>query len=126
MALERPGPAPVGRRVRLRLVSEVIDGTVEGDEEQAPVSPVDHPDVQAPLTGHTVTSRAPAGDLVRTQAAAVAVTGFAVGAVTAVALSRRRTRKAAKRAPNKRGLQNTGVVASRSFLVDVHLLGHKD
>jgi hypothetical protein len=108
-------------------VSDVIQGTVEG-EEPLPLDPevtealAPMPAPEAPLT-----TRRPAGDLVRTQAAAVAVTGFAVGAVTAVALSRRRTRsKAASVRQGKTRRDISNVVASRSFLVDVHLLGSKD
>ena len=51
------------------------------------------------------------------QAAAVAATGFAAGMVTVAAVKRRRIRKAARRrSPLGK------VVASRSFLVDVHML----
>lgn len=109
-------------------MSDVVEGSVEGEEEEAPraeASP--HAAAPAPFTSATPAERRPAGELVRTQAAAVAATGFAVGAVTAVALSRRRTRKAAAKqrtgGKGKRELAN--VVASRSFLVDVHLLGNK-
>ena len=53
--------------------------------------------------------------------AAVAATGFAAGIVTVAAVQRhRRTRQIARRRP--RGVLGK-VVASRSFLVDVHLLG---
>ena len=47
--------------------------------------------------------------------------------MTAVALTRRRTRKsAAKQRSTGRGKRDlANVVASRSFLVDVHLLGNK-
>ena len=107
-------------------MSDVFEGSVEDDEApaQEPASvPPPAPYQPAPLS-----ERRPAGELVRTQAAAVAATGFAVGAVTAVALSRRRTKKAAAKqrtgGKGKRELAN--VVASRSFLVDVHLLGNKD
>jgi len=110
-------------------VSDVVEGSVEGEEEEAPrEEPSPHAAAPAPFTpAAPLTERRPAGELVRTQAAAVAATGFAVGAVTAVALSRRRTRKAAAKqrtgGKGKRELAN--VVASRSFLVDVHLLGNK-
>jgi hypothetical protein len=61
------------------------------------------------------------------QAAAVAATSFVAGAATIAVLRRRRTRRAAARPRLKRGggelLQ---VVGSRSFLVDVHLLGGRD
>ena len=51
-------------------------------------------------------------------AAGVAVTGVAAGMVTVSALQRRQSRKAAKRRKKMLGK----VVASRSFLVDVHVL----
>jgi hypothetical protein len=71
--------------------------------------------------GTTIEPR-PAGQVVVRQAAAVAATSFAAGVAT-VALARatkvRRARRRARRtmAP---------IVASRSFLVDVHLLGPRD
>jgi len=69
-----------------------------------------------------IEARRPPGQVVARQAAAVAATSFAAGVVT-VALARahkvRRARRRARRtvAP---------IVASRSFLVDVHLLGPRD
>jgi hypothetical protein len=65
------------------------------------------------------------------QAAAVAATGFVAGAAT-VALARRRAARKAnpalrkKRRGKKRGTDVIDVVASRSFLVDVHLLSPRD
>jgi hypothetical protein len=62
------------------------------------------------------------GQVVVRQAAAVAATSFAAGVAT-VAIVRahkvRRTRRRARRAMGP-------VVASRSFLVDVHLLGPRE
>jgi hypothetical protein len=59
------------------------------------------------------------------QAAAVAATGFVAGAAT-VALARRRAARKAnpglKRRRKKRGADVGEVLASRSFLVDIHLL----
>jgi hypothetical protein len=52
------------------------------------------------------------------QAAAVAVTGFAAGAATVAVVRRRRTRKAQR--VRRKALGD--VRASRSFLVDIHLL----
>ena len=54
-------------------------------------------------------------------AAGVAMTGMAAGMVTVAAVQRRSTRKAAKRRRKALG----SVVASRSFLVDVHVLGDR-
>ena len=66
--------------------------------------------------------RRPAGQVVVRQAAAVAATSFAAGVAT-VALARahkiRRDRRRARRAM-------APIVASRSFLVDVHLLGPRE
>jgi hypothetical protein len=53
-----------------------------------------------------------------TQAALVAAGGFAVGAVTVAAFRHRRSTRAARRSRKALG----EVVASRRFLVDVHLL----
>jgi hypothetical protein len=53
------------------------------------------------------------------QAAALAATGFAAGAVTAAVVSRRRARRPARK--RKKGVVGE-IVSSNSFLVDVHLL----
>ncbi|HVS28572.1 MAG TPA: hypothetical protein VHE14_03415 [Solirubrobacteraceae bacterium] len=53
------------------------------------------------------------------QAAVVVAGGFVAGAATAAVVRRARTRRAVKR--RRRTLPD--VVSSRSFLVDVHLLG---
>lgn len=109
---------------------EVIDGIVVDDE---PVRMDD--DVRAepfasaeaiPRPQAPITERRPAGELVRTQAV-VAATSFAVGAVTVVALHRRRTKKAVKKSVGGRARKELAkdVVGSRSFLVDVHLLRPK-
>lgn len=89
--------------------------------DAVPVTPAAAPSpVQAPAWSTSlIASSVPA------QAAAVAVTGFAAGAVTAVAVRRRRARKASGR--SRKGRKQLGnVVASRSFLVDIHLLGGRD
>lgn len=60
------------------------------------------------------------------QAAAVAATAFAAGAATVVALHRHATRKPATPRRRKRGAGETlSVVGTRSFLLDVHLLGRE-
>ncbi|MCW3011088.1 MAG: hypothetical protein JWO90_1492 [Solirubrobacterales bacterium] len=69
---------------------------------------------------------APARTVPVAQAAAVAATGFAAGAVTAAVVrcvGKRRAGKAAVRRSTRHGLPIAG---TRSFLVDVHLLGPKD
>ena len=50
------------------------------------------------------------------QTAAVAATGFVAGAATVVVARRRSARRAARRGA-------LSVIGSRSFLVDIHLLG---
>ncbi len=62
--------------------------------------------------------------VVRTQAA-VAAGSFAVGAATAVVVAHRRARKATAKAGRRRGKSALDVAATRSFLVDVHLLNRK-
>jgi hypothetical protein len=59
------------------------------------------------------------------QAAAVAATGFAAGAVTAAVLRRARVRRTVK-ASRRRDGAALPVLGTRSFLVDVHLLGPRD
>jgi len=61
-----------------------------------------------------------------TQAAAVAATGFAAGALTAAVVRGVTRRRAAKAATRRRARGGLPVLGTRSFLVDVHLLGGKD
>jgi hypothetical protein len=70
----------------------------------------------------------PRRNLPAVQAAAVAATGFAVGAATVVAISRRTGNRAAGRPVRRRRKRDAGpevmsVLGTRSFLLDVHLLG---
>ncbi|MDX6650134.1 MAG: hypothetical protein QOI91_2751 [Solirubrobacteraceae bacterium] len=61
------------------------------------------------------------------QAAAVAATGFVAGAATVALVRRRAARKAAPaRRRKRRGADLIDVAASRSFLVDIHLLNPRD
>jgi hypothetical protein len=57
-----------------------------------------------------------------TQAAAVAAGSFVAGALTMAVMKRHAARRAAKRRP-KRAADVLPIVGSRSFLVDVHLIG---
>ena len=63
------------------------------------------------------------GTPVAVQAAAVGVTAFAAGAATVAVVRHRRGRKAGRRALSRRTKAGDGVLATRSFLVDVHFLG---
>jgi len=65
-----------------------------------------------------------AGVVVAKQAAAVAATGFAAGVVTVAAVRAGRAVRAKRRARRKTAA--LPVLATRSFLVDVHLLGSRD
>jgi hypothetical protein len=80
---------------------EVVDGL--------PV--VAEPRVIEPVTRPQVPAR---------QAAALAATGFVAGAATVAVVQRRRSRVSRRRRRKASGLGE--IVASNSFLVDVHLL----
>jgi hypothetical protein len=67
----------------------------------------------------------PAGAVVVKQAAAVAATSFAAGVVTVAAVRGARAVRARRRSRRK-GAQLAPVLATRSFLIDVHLLGSRD
>ena len=68
---------------------------------------------------------AAAGIVVVKQAAAVAATSFAAGVVTVAAVRGARAVRARRRTRRK-GPQLAPVLATRSFLIDVHLLGSRD
>ena len=74
------------------------------------------------VSGHTrvLESSQPAA-LPARQAAALAATGFAAGAVTAAVVTRRRAKRLPRKAKKKKGVVGE-IVSSNSFLVDVHLL----
>jgi hypothetical protein len=59
---------------------------------------------------------------VAVQAAAVAVTGFAAGAATVAVVRHHRAKKSAKRIRRKDRKALGDVRATKSFLVDIHLL----
>ena len=103
---------------------------LEGPEaEAADVDSDVDPDAEVvdglPVLAEVRTIERPPASLPAVQVAAVAATGFVAGAAT-VALVRRRTAK--KLARNGRGGPRRAVdllpiAASRSFLVDVHVIG---
>ena len=66
-----------------------------------------------------------AGVVVAKQAAAVAATSFAAGVVTVAAVRAGRSVRARRKA-RRRARQMAPVLATRSFLIDVHLLGSRD
>lgn len=69
----------------------------------------------------------PRRNLPAVQAAAVAATGFVAGAAAVVALQRHATRKPVRARRRKRGdgTETLSVLGTRSFLLDVHLLGRE-
>lgn len=72
-----------------------------------------------PAATATVEPAKPAGQ-VAAQAAAVAATTFVAGAGLAAVVRGRRSRKVSRRLGRRR--KDLPIVASRSFLVDVHVL----
>ena len=90
--------------------------TAAGDIEEVDAVPV------LSETGAALEPRRPAGQVVVRQAAAVAATSFAAGVVTVALARAHRIRRARRRSQRSRA----PIVASRSFLVDVHLLGPRD
>jgi hypothetical protein len=70
-------------------------------------------------------SDAPTGVVVVKQAAAVAATSFAAGVATVAVVRGARAVRARRRSRHKAG-QLAPVLATRSFLIDVHLLGSRD
>ncbi len=72
----------------------------------------------------TVERAAPAA-LPAVQVAAVAATGFVAGAATVALVKRRAARKVARngRSGPRRAVDLLPIAASRSFLVDVHVIG---
>ncbi len=84
------------------------------------------PEQDAPVSGELVAAPGrdvaparPAGQ-VAAQAAAVAATTFVAGAGLAAVVRGRRSRKLSRRLTRRR--KDLPIVASRSFLVDVHVL----
>lgn len=96
-------PAPIEAEI-LAEEEETVDGVPVLAEVRAiePASPVALPAVQA---------------------AAAAATGFVAGAATLALVRRRGARKLARTRTRQRGgADGLPIVASRSFLVDVHLI----
>ena len=99
-------------------VSEEHDIQPSPEEDEA-IEVVDGLPVVA---GHTrVLEHSEPAMLPARQAAALAATGFAAGAVTVAVVSRRRAARPARRRKRKKGAVGE-IVSSNSFLVDVHLL----
>jgi hypothetical protein len=94
--------------------AEVVDALPVPEGASAHAVPAAGP---PPSRGGVLVSAGP----VAVQAAAVAVTGFAAGAATVAVVRRHRAKKAVRRRRKDRKALGE-VRASRSFLVDIHLL----
>jgi hypothetical protein len=101
------------------LLSESENG---GSAPEPEVEIVDGLPVLAEV--RTVERAAPAA-LPAVQVAAVAATGFVAGAATVVLVKRRAARKVVRsgRSGSRRAADLLPIAASRSFLVDVHVIG---
>ena len=100
----QPEPTETGTEPELVLDEETVDGVA-----------VLYSEVQA-------IERAQSAGLPAVQAAAVAATGFVAGAATLVLMRRHATRKLA-RSRLRRGMDALPIAGTRSFLIDIHLIG---
>jgi hypothetical protein len=102
---------------------------LEGSEAE-PVDPVVDPEAEIvdglPVLAEVRTIERPSSaSLPAVQVAAVAATGFVAGAATVALVKRRTSRKLARngRGGARRAVDLLPIAASRSFLVDVHVIG---
>jgi hypothetical protein len=98
---------------------------MEAEKEPDVVEEVDAVPVLADEARTLQRLDAAAGVVVVKQAAAVAATSFAAGVVTVAAVRSARAVRARRRS-RRRTKQLAQVLATRSFLIDVHLLGSRD
>jgi len=92
-----------------------IPGAADSDVEEVDALPV----FDEPASSGEIERTRPPGQIVARQAAAVAATSFAAGVATVAVVRARKVRRERRRALPP-------IIASRSFLVDVHLLGQRD
>jgi hypothetical protein len=99
-----------------------MNGDVLHEGTDADVEVVDGYPVLAEV--RTIERASPAS-LPAVQAAAVAATGFVAGAATVALVKRRAARKTARNGKGspRRAVDMLPIVGSRSFLVDVHVIG---
>ena len=98
------------------------DGLDEGADADVEVEVVDGYPVVA---GVRTIERVSSASLPAVQAAAAAATGFVAGAATIALMKRRSARKVARNGKGgaRRAIDLLPITASRSFLVDVHVIG---
>ena len=94
--------------------------TIHGDQLEQDEEIVDGLPVLAEV--RTVQRPAPS-QLPVVQAAAMAATGFVAGAATLALVKRRSARKLARSRGPRRAVEMLPIVGSRTFVVDVHLVG---
>jgi len=94
--------------------------SIHGDELEPDEEVVDGLPVLAEVRA---VERAAPAQLPVIQAAAVAATGFVAGAATLALVKRRSARKLARGRGSRRAVQMLPIVGSRTFVVDVHLVG---
>jgi hypothetical protein len=99
-----------------------MNGDVVHEDTDPDVEVVDGYPVLAEV--RTIERASPAS-LPAVQAAAVAATGFVAGAATVALVKRRAARKMARngKGASRRAVDMLPIVGSRSFLVDVHVIG---
>ena len=117
------GPDPAARSgaaVRIGAMEHPAPDDARPDDAADDVEEVDAVPVVAAVA--PLEAVRPTGQVVLRQAAAVAATSFAAGVATVALARAHRVRRARRRA--RRTV--APIVASRSFLVDVHLLGPRD
>ncbi|MFZ1994209.1 MAG: hypothetical protein WAU75_08875 [Solirubrobacteraceae bacterium] len=104
--------------------ARIVDAEVVEDLEQ-PVATEDTVEgVPVLAEVRAIAPQAPVS-LPAVQAAAVAATGFVAGAAALVLVRRHTARKLARSRQPRRALDALPIVGSRSFLVDVHLIGRR-
>ena len=108
-----------------RRAPRVSSPRMEAENEPDGVEEVDAVPVLADEARTLQRRDAAGGVVVVKQAAAVAATSFAAGVVTVAAVRGARAVRARRRS-RRRAHQLAPVLATRSFLIDVHLLGSRD
>ncbi len=102
---------------------EIVDGVPVLDDSQRDVGSTrdEAPVALTPSSASSALALAAAASPA-VQAAAAAATGFVAGAATLALARRRESRRAGRRALGRRSADSTGIIATRTFLVDVHML----
>ena len=108
------------------LFNEEAASATSDDRDPAGVEPKKEIVDELPMLAEVRTIERPGpASLPAVQAAAAAATGFVAGAATIALIKRRSARKLARNGKNgsRRVADLLPITASRSFLVDVHVIG---